>query len=123
MSHDHQVIRVDFESKKNLSNNSIKKLSNVIEKNISSVDGIILQDYNKGVLSNNNISSILALANQKGKNIYVDPKKSNFKSYVNVRLFKPNITEFDNAFNAFTSIPSIKLIPMCILFCFIFRLR
>ena len=58
MSHDNQVIRVDFESKKNLSNKSIEKLLAVIEKNILDVDGVILQDYNKGVLNKNNISSI-----------------------------------------------------------------
>ncbi len=98
MSHDHQVIRVDFESKKDLSSQSIKKLSNILEKNISSVDGVILQDYNKGVLGKNNIELILDLARELDKNIYVDPKKDNFKSYLNVRLFKPNLIEFESAY-------------------------
>ena len=98
MSHDNQVIRVDFESKKDLSSQSIKKLSNVLEKNISSVDGVILQDYNKGVLGKNNIELILDLARKLDKNIYVDPKKDNFKSYLNVRLFKPNLIEFESAY-------------------------
>ena len=98
MSHDNQVIRVDFESKKNLSNKSIEKLLAVIEKNILDVDGVILQDYNKGVLNKNNISSILDIANKSEKKIYVDPKKSNFKSYKNVRLFKPNLIEFENSY-------------------------
>ena len=98
MSHDHQVIRVDFESKNDLSSQSIKKLSNALEKNISYVDGVILQDYNKGVLSKNNIQLILDMSQVADKNVYVDPKKNNFKSYVNVRLFKPNLIEFESVF-------------------------
>ena len=98
MSHDNQVIRVDFETKKNLSKKSIDKLLAAIEKNILDVDGVILQDYNKGVLNKNNISSILDIANKSEKKIYVDPKKSNFKSYKNVRLFKPNLIEFENSY-------------------------
>ena len=41
---------------------------------------------------------ILDIANKSEKKIYVDPKKSNFKSYKNVRLFKPNLIEFENSY-------------------------
>ncbi len=47
----HHVVRIDKESKKYLDEETEKKLSSYIANIINTVDGIILQDYNKGVLS------------------------------------------------------------------------
>ena len=57
------------------------------------MDGIILQDYNKGVLSATLIEQIISLANQKNVLITVDPKFENFFAYKNVTVFKPNRKE------------------------------
>ena len=100
MSQDQQVIRADYEIKTDISTKSTKELSNAVKSIINNVDGLILQDYNKGILNANNISSILDMANNEGKRVYVDPKKSNFSSFKDVRLFKPNLVEFYEGFGS-----------------------
>ena len=60
---------------------------------ISDADVVILQDYNKGVLSPKIISEIINLANTKKLPTIVDPKKINFNCYKNCTIFKPNIHE------------------------------
>ena len=89
----HHVVRIDKESKKYLDKETEKKLSSYIANIINAVDGIILQDYNKGVLSASLIDQIISLANQKNVLITVDPKFDNFFAYKNVTVFKPNRKE------------------------------
>lgn len=57
---------------------------------------VILQDYNKGVLTPLIISNIIANARQSGIPIAVDPKKDNFFAYKGCTLFKPNLREAVN---------------------------
>jgi rfaE bifunctional protein kinase chain/domain len=57
------------------------------------IDAIIFEDYNKGVLSENVIESLIAEAKSLGIPTTVDPKKTNFLSYKGVTLFKPNLKE------------------------------
>jgi rfaE bifunctional protein kinase chain/domain len=54
---------------------------------------IVLEDYNKGVLTEAVITGIIALAKAKGIPTAVDPKKKNFFAYRGVDLFKPNLKE------------------------------
>jgi len=60
---------------------------------MNDIDVIILQDYNKGVLTDEIIEGIIATANKKGIPTIVDPKKLNFNSYKNCTIFKPNLAE------------------------------
>ena len=57
------------------------------------IDVIILQDYNKGVLTPEIIEGVIASAKKKGIPTIVDPKKLNFNSYKNCTIFKPNLAE------------------------------
>ena len=57
------------------------------------IDVIILQDYNKGVLTHEIIERVIDSANKKGIPTIVDPKKLNFNSYKNCTIFKPNLAE------------------------------
>lgn len=56
---------------------------------------MILQDYNKGVLSASVIPPLLALARQHRMLVCVDPKFDNWELYQEADLFKPNKAEFD----------------------------
>ncbi|MCR4849304.1 MAG: hypothetical protein K5920_10720 [Bacteroidales bacterium] len=87
-----QVLRMDEESTDDLSVEELQSLLDVIEKTLEKecFDIIILQDYNKGVLTVTMIQSIIALAHKKGIPVAVDPKKKNFFAYQGVTLFKPN---------------------------------
>ncbi|MFZ9242088.1 MAG: bifunctional heptose 7-phosphate kinase/heptose 1-phosphate adenyltransferase [Sediminibacterium sp.] len=54
---------------------------------------IILEDYNKGVLTASLIQSVIDYCNQKGIPTAVDPKQKNFLAFKGCTLFKPNLKE------------------------------
>jgi len=87
------VLRIDKESKEYIDEGTEKKLFNYFESIASEIDGIILQDYNKGVLTPTLIKKIISLARKKDILITVDPKFNNFFEYKNVTVFKPNRKE------------------------------
>jgi rfaE bifunctional protein kinase chain/domain len=90
------VVRIDKESKQYLNQNLLTKLINHLEEIIDSLDGIILQDYNKGVLDESVIQQIISLAQKKKILVTVDPKFHNFFAYKNVTVFKPNRKEAED---------------------------
>ena len=87
------VVRIDKESKEYLNTKMEGEIFDYVKKIINDLDGIILQDYNKGVLSESLITKIVSEANEMNKLITVDPKFDNFWSYKNVTVFKPNRKE------------------------------
>jgi rfaE bifunctional protein kinase chain/domain len=87
------VVRIDKESKAYINSNIEEKISIFLANVIDSLDGIILQDYNKGILTPSLISKIISIANKKNILITVDPKFDNFFVYKNVTVFKPNRKE------------------------------
>ena len=95
-----QVVRTDFESLDELSNESLEAVQASVLKNIKDVDAIILADYNKGLFSEKIIGSILSIAKENNVPVYVDPKHDHFYLFKGVRLFKPNADEFDQAMNS-----------------------
>jgi rfaE bifunctional protein kinase chain/domain len=54
---------------------------------------ILLQDYNKGVLSQQVIQELILEGTRREIPIAVDPKFKNFWAYQDVTLFKPNLKE------------------------------
>ena len=56
-------------------------------------DAIIIEDYNKGLLSTEFIRHILEYGSQANKIVTVDPKFINFMEYRGATVFKPNIIE------------------------------
>ena len=90
-----QVLRMDEESTADLNDEEHQGLLDVIEQTLEThrFDVILLQDYNKGVLTEKMIQTIIALAEKKGIPVVVDPKKKNFFTYQGVTLFKPNAKE------------------------------
>lgn len=60
---------------------------------------VILEDYNKGVLTESLIASIVAVCNENNIITTVDPKRKNFFAYKGVTIFKPNLKEVKEALN------------------------
>jgi rfaE bifunctional protein kinase chain/domain len=87
------VVRIDKESKAYINNHIESKILYFIESEINKIDGIILQDYNKGILTPSLIAKIISLANKKNILVTVDPKFDNFFEYKDVTVFKPNRKE------------------------------
>lgn len=96
---DKQVVRFDEEDISDMEdaqeNLLIKEFRKILLN--EKIDIIILQDYNKGVLSKYFIKQVLLQATKSGIPVAVDPKERNFFEYQNVDLFKPNLREFSDA--------------------------
>lgn len=95
ISDNKHVLRVDEEDTHDLDqeieNEVIDRIAGQIE--YGNVDAIILEDYNKGVLTPRVIEETIRMANEKGIPTTVDPKLKNFMSYKGCTLFKPNLKE------------------------------
>lgn len=62
-------------------------------------DVVILEDYNKGILTETLIQAIIGVCRQHGIATAVDPKKKNFFAYKGVDIFKPNLKEVKEGLN------------------------
>jgi rfaE bifunctional protein kinase chain/domain len=91
------VVRVDNESKKDCAAEVQAQIIGAIRTSIRKIDGIIIEDYNKGVVTKEVIAGVIAAARQKGVPVTVDPKYNNFLEYKNVAVFKPNRREAEEA--------------------------
>lgn len=87
------IVRIDRESKKYINKETEEKILNFFREEITNLDAVIIEDYNKGVLTNNLIKEIIKVANDFNKIITVDPKFNNFFEYKDVTVFKPNRKE------------------------------
>ena len=100
ISNKQQLLRIDSESTFPLLESEEIKLNNTIQNIINQgVDGIIFEDYNKGVLTDSVIQNTIKIAKEKDIPTAVDPKKENFLSYRGVSLFKPNLKELKEGLN------------------------
>ncbi|WKZ67895.1 MAG: bifunctional ADP-heptose synthase [Flavobacteriales bacterium] len=92
--HQH-VVRVDEEQEDDLRAEDeellLERIALVIRNDRPGV--MVLEDYNKGVLTARVIEGAVALAREAGIPVAVDPKKKNFLAYRGVTLFKPNLKE------------------------------
>ena len=116
ISNNAQMLRVDTENTFDLTEKEHDLLMTEIKDIINNerIDGIILQDYNKGVLTENIIKEVVAIANDKNIPVGVDPKKKNFLSYKNVTFFKPNLKELREGLGISTKDESIDEIANAI---------
>lgn len=91
------VARVDRETREALDPGFGKKLMDFIELSLNRLDGIIFEDYNKGVVGKELIAGVTALAKSRSIPVTVDPKFDNFFDYHGVTVFKPNKKEVEEA--------------------------
>lgn len=97
IAHHQHVVRVDREVKNDVSEQIQQKILDVLKRHIDSLDAIILEDYNKGVIVKSLIGELIHLTTSKSKIVTVDPKFHNFFEYKNVTVFKPNRKETEEA--------------------------
>jgi rfaE bifunctional protein kinase chain/domain len=97
IAHNQHVVRIDRETKADISYTIQNKIVETLTHQIHRIDGIILEDYNKGVIVKPLVKQLIQLANQHGKIITADPKFNNFFEYSHVTVFKPNRHEVEEA--------------------------
>lgn len=76
MSGPHHIVRVDYEQKQYLSAEVEQRLVDKVISLLPSCDGVIIEDYAKGVLSQTSIQAIIGESHRKGKLVFVDPHRS-----------------------------------------------
>ncbi len=97
------LLRIDEEELMPISSREEQDFIQRIELLLNSkVDAVILEDYNKGLLTPTVIEAIISMANERKIPVTVDPKKDNFFAYKNVTLFKPNLKELKEGVRATT---------------------
>jgi len=91
IAHQQQVVRVDQERKSPLSQKQAAAVMRFAEE--EEYEGIIISDYNKGVITRKMMSVLLAFAKRKKIPVFVDPKIENFTLFSPVTLVTPNHNE------------------------------
>lgn len=101
ISRNQQMMRLDSEMTQDLTVDEETLLIAAVKKYIDTEAPavIILEDYNKGVLTKRVISEIVALCKDRNIITAVDPKRKNFFHYVGVNIFKPNLKEVKEGLN------------------------
>ena len=93
MADQQQIVRFDRESKKIISPAMARACMKNFEAAIQTAKGVILSDYGKGMLSDQNIQKIISLCRKKRIPVCVDPKIDNFRKYKNITCMTPNTKE------------------------------
>lgn len=97
IAHGQHVVRIDNESKADCPAPLSIQMIGAIKNNIHGLDGIIIEDYNKGAVTKEIIVELVSIARTHNVPVTVDPKLNNFLEYKNVTVFKPNRREAEDA--------------------------
>jgi D-glycero-beta-D-manno-heptose-7-phosphate kinase len=93
LSQNHHITRVDYESRLPLDSTTERKLLDLFREISGSLGAVVLEDYNKGVLTESLITSVTSICRDLGIPVLVDPKLKGFFSYQGCTVFKPNLSE------------------------------
>ncbi len=92
-----QLVRIDYESPHKISKEVELRLLRKFEKLLPTVDGVIVEDYAKGVLTETLMKSIFKLSKQAGKRVAVDPNlKTPVGNYRGATVLTPNTREAEH---------------------------
>jgi rfaE bifunctional protein kinase chain/domain len=113
ISRNQQMMRLDSETTRELNDADTNCLLTAIEEYITKEKPgvVILEDYNKGVLTGSVIEYVIALCKKHRVITAVDPKRKNFFAYKGVDIFKPNLKEAKDALNLIGDQPLSELMP------------
>ncbi|MDD5044916.1 MAG: D-glycero-beta-D-manno-heptose-7-phosphate kinase [Candidatus Omnitrophica bacterium] len=92
-----QVVRVDWEHREAIDDSLNEKVISYIRKNIHKFNGIIIEDYGKGLINPILLSEVIECARENEKVVTVDPKEEHFVYYQGVTCITPNRKEAENA--------------------------
>lgn len=90
-----QLVRIDWEKVVPISSDQQDLLIEKMKR--SSFDGLLVSDYGKGALPDRFIKAAIALANDLGVPVVVDPKGKDFSKYKGARVVTPNLKEASEA--------------------------
>ena len=94
LGNSHQLLRVDDEDCDDIDNETENYFIDLLESAVEFYECVIIEDYNKGLLTPRIIRRIIELCNSKSKPVIVDPKVKNIDFYKGCTVLKPNFSEF-----------------------------
>jgi len=97
IAHQQQVVRIDREKVEPVREAIMRKVVGFVEDIIDEMDGIVVEDYGKGLITPKFLDRIIPLAKKKRKIIAVDPKEDHFSYYKGVTVITPNEKEASKA--------------------------
>ena len=93
LAHNQQILRIDKEDKRAIPDEAEKKFVEYINKIIPEMDGVICSDYDKGLLSEKVLGTVMTRAQNSKKPVIVDPKSEDFSKYKGATVITPNLKE------------------------------
>jgi rfaE bifunctional protein kinase chain/domain len=97
MARHQQVARFDSETEAELSAEEGATVVDAVRGMLAGVDALVLEDYNKGLLTRAVIRDLVAAGVEAGVPVIVDPKMRHFFDYRGATVFKPNQAELSAA--------------------------
>jgi D-beta-D-heptose 7-phosphate kinase/D-beta-D-heptose 1-phosphate adenosyltransferase len=91
IAHHQHVVRVDMEENDPIPRHLTDKIFRFIQK--EKFDGLIISDYNKGIITEPMLRNVLTFSEQKKIPVCVDPKVEHFQFFSPVTLITPNHLE------------------------------
>ena len=88
-----QVVRVDRESRQPVDSSFLEEFKRSVEAMARDIDGIIVSDYAKGVVTSDLMNFLRDISSETGIPLFVDPKPVNAFLYKGVTLITPNLKE------------------------------
>ena len=109
LSGQHHIVRVDYETKNNIDSKTFSALEEKVDELIDDVDGIVIQDYAKGMISEASSQMVIKKAKSKNKAVIVDPYRSTpLDYYRGADFMTPNR---DEAFELARQLPAGEWTP------------
>lgn len=90
IANNQQVVRLDREQTNDLRGATRNRLLQLIENQITDLDGVIISDYSKGVITASFMNGFRKLTNGRKLVVAVDPQVNNTRFYRNMTIITPN---------------------------------
>ncbi|NOX57232.1 MAG: hypothetical protein GXP29_00040 [Planctomycetes bacterium] len=92
--HRQQLMRVDEESTAPLDQKDSLAVSRMAVEAVQHVDAVCIEDYDKGVVTDELVQAVVVAASSAGKTVFVDPARlSDYARYQNATVLTPNRAE------------------------------
>jgi D-beta-D-heptose 7-phosphate kinase/D-beta-D-heptose 1-phosphate adenosyltransferase len=106
-----QLVRIDEEDSVLLDGDALGDILHRLKQQLKPADAVLLEDYNKGVLTPQVIRDAITMARKRGVPTVVDPKFKHFFEYKGATVFKPNRRELEAALGATVDLEHADALP------------
>jgi rfaE bifunctional protein kinase chain/domain len=106
-----QLVRVDEEDDRDLAAADVERVVALVRSAVANADAVVLEDYNKGLLTPPVITEAITAARARKLPVIVDPKYKHFFAYRGATVFKPNRRELEAALGSSVDLEHPESLP------------